>query len=92
MSEVTQRGWTETPPTEMGDYWFWDGDEDHRPVPVSVSARMGGVVVGWQAGDLDMWPVSAWDDGWWKPLPLPEPPPGKEVSWSKRPAGEEGEV
>lgn len=30
--KAEQPAWTTEPPTEQGDYWNWDGDDDHAPM------------------------------------------------------------
>jgi len=34
--EQALAAWTQTPPTEQGTYWHWNGDEDCAPVPMFV--------------------------------------------------------
>lgn len=32
--------WTQTPPSQSGDYWWWNGDEDSRPILVSIGISL----------------------------------------------------
>jgi hypothetical protein len=73
--------WTQTPPTEQGTYWHWNGDDDSAPVPIFVlySGTSGKCFV--SMGQLGMDHATDCDEygGWWKPLPDPKTPPQLEL-------------
>lgn len=69
-------GWTQQVPTEQAAYWWWNGDNDSAPIHLNVlwsgTDRKCFVSMG-QYGFTD---AKNCDEcgGWWKPLPVPEPP------------------
>jgi hypothetical protein len=73
--------WTQTPPTEQGEYWHWNGDEDCAPLPTFVlwSGTSGKSFV--SRGQLGIEQPIDCDQygGWWLPLYAP-PLPDTKVS------------
>lgn len=68
--------WTTDLPTEMGSYWWWNGDEDSTPIHIEIfysatsrSCFAPSGQYGWnRAQDVSEM------GGWWKKLPTPDPP------------------
>ena len=73
--------WTQTPPSEQGTYWHWNGDNDCAPVPIFVlwSGTTGKCFV--TRGQLGMEHATDCDEygGWWMPLPDPKTPDQLEL-------------
>ena len=68
--------WTQNPPTEQGEYWHWNGDEDCAPLPMFVlwSGHSGKCFV--SRGQLGIEHAIDCDQygGWWMPLYAPPLP------------------
>ncbi len=75
------RNWTQTPPSEQGTYWHWNGDSDSAPVPIFVlwSGTTGKCFV--SRGQLGMEHATDCDEygGGWMPLPDPKTPDQLEL-------------
>lgn len=64
--------------TNIGEYWWWNGDWDSSPVPVSILSSYAGNgkytyfatlgQLGWTRAQ-DVWDMG----GWWKFIPTPDP-------------------
>lgn len=67
--------WTQTPPTETGVYWLWQGEEDSGAVPVQV---YGNGHDSWVAPGQHGWTraqtMDELENCWWMPCQAPELP------------------
>lgn len=79
--------WKKQPPTKQGDYWHWDGDEDHAPMIYHVlwsgSANKCFVSIGQYSINEAIWCNEF--GGWWKKISQPSIPDGQDSA--KRGAG-----
>jgi hypothetical protein len=66
--------WSQTPPACLGDFWWWDGDEEHRPVAVDVHVEMDGVFYARGNHGFEESMEVGVLGGWWYPLKAPEIP------------------
>lgn len=68
--------WTQTPPTEQGTYWHWNGDNDCAPLPMFVLWSGSDNKCFVSQGQLGISHAIMCEDygGWWMPLFEPELP------------------
>ncbi len=71
--------WTERPPEALGNYWHWDGDEDHRAVVVDVGIIFDGVAYASTLLCEGLTPVADMQ-GWWQPVEQPVLPTGRRFA------------
>jgi len=71
-----EKDWTKTPPTEQGEYWHWNGDNDCSPLPMFVlfSGSTGKCFV--SSGQLGLTQAIDCEEygGWWLRMIPPSVP------------------
>jgi hypothetical protein len=72
--EVKEEGWSQTPPACFGDFWWWDGDEEHLPVALDVHVEMDGVFYASGNHGFEESMEVGMLGGWWHALRAPEIP------------------
>jgi hypothetical protein len=71
--------WTQTPPSETGIYWLWQGDEDSAPIPVQVySNDQGTHVAPGQYGWTRWQTIDELANSLWAPCNPPSDPRAQE--------------